>query len=260
MTNPASIDLGEELLGLVGIGHSLSHSKKPIMVYQQTERLADAVDETARAFVNGEKPTGLAPHAPIDYDQISDWLVDSRPQDMSTLSAIPHEIVSAYVAACARAKDYLKGVFPRETITTMTSTRSVRPSALKIAKFRRIYTVADGVRSVFRSLLDGTLTRDQAAAFQILFPTTFKALKMAILGEIASKLGADPAWTLSYARDQLFQSVTMTSIDNPGAMKRLQQNFQAAKDEAAAAAPASKPTQTAQSLSATQTPVQRASK
>lgn len=265
MTDPATIDPGEELLGRVGIAHALSQSDKAIRVFKNTPELAGQIDACAARFVRGEKPTEPLVIPAFDYDEVLDQLSKLAAPNPDAYRYLDAHLIGAYQVALARAVKYLFGVLPRDSITDMTSTRTVTPSELKLTKFRRIWGVANDITSVFRALESGMLVDDQAIAMQVMFPTAFQALKMALLGEIAEMVGKDqgrekgkPAWTLSYSRDALLQSMLLTSIDDPGALARLQKNFEDAK--AAQGAPNSAPPSPRPSKDSLETPIQRASK
>jgi len=258
VTDPSAISIGEELLGHVGIEHSLSGSDKPIRIFQNTPDLADDVDKAAHEFVFGEQAIYERKRPPFDYDQVSKWLAERKEPKTDTFRYLPASLTAQYLVAVQRAVTYLASIFPRETVTTMTTTRPMRPAEGRIARFRRPWEFANDVRMFFRALLDGTLSEAESASFQVLYPSVFDALKGEILVQIAERLGKDRNWTLPYAKDQLLQAMLLTSIDDPAAMSRLQQNFEAAKQASGAggAPPEREPPR--KDPRALETPVQRA--
>lgn len=257
-TDPATIDPGEELLGRVGISHALARSEKSIRVFKNTPELADDIDAAARRFVTDPAETPERKVKPFDYNEALKQLSELREPNHEAFRYLDAHLISAYLVAVQRAVKYLAPLLPRSTVTTMTTTRNVTPSDFQIHKFRRIYDVADDVTTVFRALNDGTLVKDQAIALQVMFPTVFEALKFAILREISVKVGSDLNWTLPYAKDQLLQTMLLTSMDDPAAVARLQKNFadaKAAQGTPAQGQPDKKP---GKQGSATQTPIDRA--
>lgn len=258
MTDPSAISIGEELLGHVGIEHALSGSSKAIRIFQNTPDLADDLDKAAHEFVFGEQALFERNRPAFDYDQVSKWLTERKEPNTDAFRYLPAALTASYLVSVARATQYLASIFPRETITTMTTTRQMRPADSRIAKFRRVWELANDVRMFFRSLLDGTLSGAESAAFQVLYPSVFDALKAEILVQQADRLGKEGTkWTLPYAKDQLLQTMLLTSIDDPSAMKRLQQNFADAKAPGdASGAPEDRPTPR-KDPRALETPVQR---
>jgi hypothetical protein len=258
MTDPATIDPGEELLGRVGVAHALSQSDKAIRVFKKTPDLAKDIDECARRFVRGETGDITFKLPEFDYDTALDQLSKLKEPNHEAFRYLDAHLIGAYQVALARVVKYLAGIVPRETVTTMSTTRNVRPSDVAITNFRRIWAVACDVTEVFRALKTGMLVKDQAVALQVMFPTVFEALKMAILGEIADMNGENKDWALSYSRDQLLQDMLLTSIDDPKAMEQLQKNFadaKAAQGNQGGDQPSPRP-----SKDSIETPIQRASK
>jgi hypothetical protein len=172
---------------------------------------------------------------------------------------LPSTLTAMYLVAVQRAVSYLSSIFPRETVTTMTTTVPMRPADGRIARFRRVWELANDVRVFFRSLLDGTLSEAESAAFQVLYPSVFDALKSEILVQIAERLGKERTWTLPYAKDQLLQAMLLTSIDDPAAMARLQKNFDDAKQAAQQGGEPPEREPPRKDPRALETPVQRAS-
>lgn len=264
MTDPATIDPGEELLARVGIAHALSQSDKAIRVFKKTADLAEDVDACARRFVRGEPGDVEVKLPEFDYDTVLDQLTKRKEPNTDAFRYLDPHLIGAYQVALARVVQYLAGIVPRETVTNMTTTRNVRPSDVAVTNFRRIWAVACDPTSVFRALESGMLVKDQAVALQVMFPTVYEALKMAILGEIADMAGEhsdasgkDTGWTLSYSRDQPLQDMLLTSIDDPKAMAQLQKNFADAKAaQGDQGGPPASPHSTKTSL---ETPIQRAS-
>jgi hypothetical protein len=264
-TDPATIDPGEELLGRVGISHALARSEKSIRVFKSTPELADDIDAAARRFVTDPAEAPERKVKPFDYSEALKQLSELREPNHEAFRYLDAHLISAYLVAVQRAVKYLAPLLPRSTVTTMTTTRNVTPSDFQIHKFRRIYDVADDVTTVFRALNDGTLVKDQAIALQVMFPTVFEALKFAILREISVKVGSNfgvstegSPWMLPYAKDQLLQTMLLTSMDDPAAVARLQKNFadaKAAQGTPAQGQPDKKP---GKQGSATQTPIDRA--
>jgi len=257
-TDPATIDPGEELLGRVGISHALARSAKAIHVFQKTPELADDIDAAAHRFVTeAAEPPERRPIT-FDYDEALKQFSELREPNHEAFRYLDAHLISAYLVSVQRAVKYLGPLLPRSTVTTMTTTRNVTPSDLAIHKFRRVYAVADDITTVFRSLCDGTLVGGQVLALQAMFPTVYAALKDAILREISVKVGADLNWTLPYAKDQLLQTLLLTSMDPPGSLAALQKNFADAKSAQGSPQQGQPDKTPGKSSRATQTPIDRA--
>lgn len=268
MTDPAVIDPGEELLGRIGLAHALSGSDKAIRVFANTPDLSEAIDDTAHRFIFEPKTPAKVALAPLDYDELNRQLSQLKEPNHEAFRYLDAHLISAYLVAVQRAVQYIAKVFPRDTVTDMATTRNLRPSEMKISKFRRIWGVANDVQVVFRSLLDGTLVKDQAVALQMLYPTVFDALKFELLNQIAEKVGAEKVtastkttWSLPFAKDQLLQTILLTDAGDAAAMKRLQQNFadaKARKGEEAEQQQAAKDSN--RGPTSTETPIQRSAR
>lgn len=258
------IDVGEDLLARVGIGHSLTHSETPLWLRKTHESIEDQIRSRMRAFVSSPAPKVKITLPAFDYDRALDQLTSEKsvnPINVKATERLGADTLSAYQVAVNRAIGFLAAELPKSTITTLASTRNVRPSDLTIGGFRRFYQIAEDPMSVIDAMVKGILTPDQVRALQAMFPTFYEAAKVLFKEAVDEKLAGNPEWYLPYSREQIALMFMQIKPGDAEALKTLQQNFANAKERAAvqqkdAPDPAPPGRGLAKSV---ETPVQRAS-
>lgn len=191
---------GEALLAVTGLTRALEPG--PIYVTMRQAERAGRLDvvmmRALRAAVRGERWERPEAREVPSYRRLVELLSAPLTHDRieENLSSIDDQAAAeALGAALGRAWGYAQSIVPRRTMTTLVGTEPVQPGAMEVARFRRLYAVADDPLVVLDDLAAGRLTSDQVAAFAAAYPGLYaEAARLAPL-EVSRQRGERPTWS-----------------------------------------------------------------
>jgi hypothetical protein len=178
----SSIDPVESLLAVVGLQPFITKKLDKVTAVQMHEA-ADynkLVSKLSKEVVSGEFARRM-PAVGINYQKmltdLSEKATDAELQEM--LSKFPmqlHHLIGELAAKVQQMLDFLRGIFPVQTRTTILEETNILPSALAIQKFAVLFDVLDSPIRVFNHIANGSLLTSQAQVVRQLYPTIAKAI------------------------------------------------------------------------------------
>jgi hypothetical protein len=195
---------GEALLAATGITAALEPG--PIFVTMRQAQRAGALDRAiqraVRATLRGqpwERPDAReVPAYPRLLELLGGPITDERIAE--NLASIDDQgAAEALGAALGRAWAYAQGIMPRRTWTTLLGAESVPPGGVEVARFRRLYQVADDPLLVLEDLARGRLSSDQVGALAAAYPGLYAEVARLVPQELAALRAERPRWQPSRA-------------------------------------------------------------
>lgn len=190
---------GEALLAVTGLTRALEPGPVYVTMRQaeRAGRLDVVIQRALRAAVRGEtwdrpERRDIPGHAHV-LELLSGPLTDERIEE--NLSSIDDQAAAeALGAALGRAWGYAQSIVPRRTMTTLVGLESVPPGGLEVARFRRLYQIADDPLVALDDLSRGRLSGDQVGAFAAAYPGLYAEATRLVGGELARQRGELPNW------------------------------------------------------------------
>lgn len=156
------------------------------------------------AYIRRDKPAALGELPPFDYDEVSDLLANAgKPEQLEALDAAidDPELSEAVKVEASRIIEILQDAKPARTVEGLAGSVAVPPSAQELARFRRVWQVANDPLVVLRDLNDDSMSIDQAQALEALYPSLYATLKSAVLRTFASIKAKKPDWAPGYRKE-----------------------------------------------------------
>ena len=190
---------GETLLATTGLTSALEPGPVYVTMRQaeRAGRLDLVIQRAIRAALRGEPWTRPDPREAPGYRRLVELLSGPITADRieENLSSIDDQAAAeALGAALGRAWGYAQSVLPRRVLQSLVGAEAVAPGALEVARFRRLYQVADDPLVVLEDFAAGRLTRDQVAALASAYPGLHAEAKRLVGVEVARLRGERPTW------------------------------------------------------------------
>lgn len=186
------IDPVEALLATLGV-RPLVSKDVPFLTKAklgESVKLGDRIEALARDLCRDE--VAAVKLYTVDYTTTLRELYEEwQPEQIEKLAKALQENAGAMMVDFqAKAKDvvtYLQGIFPRSTYETFLGAANVVPNDLAIYAFESVLEVLDEWTRVFTFIGQGALTKRQATAFRLVYPTISKAIDEALLSAAAAE-------------------------------------------------------------------------
>ncbi len=178
---------------------------------------ADKFVPRARAmllkFLGGSKDDVETPKA-FDYKAVAKLLDESdQDQQVAALNAaFPDDVQDNVMAMATKAAEQLRGKLPRSTYRTTVNVSSNQPPPVALAKFRRAWDVMNDPATLFRNMLQRTVTQDEVEAFEAAYPALYATLLApgGILDEAIATMKdrRGDKWDIDDESDKIVRTVT----------------------------------------------------
>jgi hypothetical protein len=243
---PTGVDPAEALVAVLGVDDFLSGDVKLTRaVHDRAAGLDHTIDREMFAAFHGEPEP--VPEIPLNYKEVGAQLERAKQGDREQVrifqDAFANEdpaLTAQVQGLAARVIRYLDERYPRRTRPGIVATPSM-PSGVELARFKRLWAVATDPMHVVEALGRGNLSRDMVRAVEDLYPTTYAAMRRAVLKAISRTKARRASWEPSRALDLQLRALMQADTINP----RLQAEIDAIPPPAA-----SNPTARQQSNSA----------
>ncbi len=179
------IDRSEALLAVMGV-RPLVDKDVPYLTKAkalEATKLGQRIADMARDLCRDElEPVKLYT---VDYDRTlkdlyEEWQPDQVERLVKAIEDHAEPLVVDFQAKAKSVVEYLKGIFPRSTYETFLGASNVVPNDLQIYAFESVLEVLDEPMRLFAFISQGALTKRQAAAFRLVYPTLSAAIDEAL--------------------------------------------------------------------------------
>ena len=202
-----AIDPGERWLAVTGVRPLLTEADEGVSAAQRNAAmdLEFRINKLA-ARVARDDADRADPSEPIDYMALLDRFgteggaEEARGQAERTSRDIPIGEVGHYLAAAARAYNYLRGHYPISVQHSVLGPVSLEPSQLAICYFEDLLEVLDQPLRALDMIGEGRFTSLQAAALKAVYPTLYDTLAGALLHYCTRERGKDPDYVPHFER------------------------------------------------------------
>lgn len=200
---PANIDPAEAILAVVGIRPLLTDEVERITrpMWNEISRLDRTIHEQARALADGNLDRSKA-YPQVDYETtLKSFSAPPKPAQIEAmLRDIPAGQDLPFLAAAARAYNYLRGLYPICVERTVFGANQLEPGEFALGAFEDLLQVVDQPLSVFGMIESGRFTTKQAAAMQAVYPTLYPEIAIEVVGACMAKKGDQPSWDPEFGR------------------------------------------------------------
>lgn len=200
---PANIDPAECILAVVGIRPLLTDAVERITrpMWNEIGHLDRTIHEQAQALADGRLDRSKA-YPQIDYE--STLKAFSAPPKPAQIEAMLRDVPPGqdlpFMAAAARAYNYLRGQYPICVERTVFGVNQLEPGQFALGAFEDLLEVVDQPLSVFGMIESGRFTTKQAAAMQAVYPTLYPEIAIEVVGACMAKKGDQPSWEPDFGR------------------------------------------------------------
>ena len=235
---------GESLLATMGLETFLAREHRRALVgdHAAAARLPATIGAQLRAFVRGEEPGREERRPPerVDYLRtIKQLATPIEPEDVEALVGShkePGDALELFIPL-TRAVAFLNGAAPRRVRTALTGPENIRPSDQEVAKFSRLFAVADDPMVLLRRLRSGPILADEVAALSSIYPALYTEIGARAQDAIADAMTERTGFRLPRAREQALRTLLPElGPGSPGLVRDMQATF-AANQAAAEQAP-----------------------
>lgn len=200
---PPNIDPAECILAVVGIRPLLSAEVERITrpMWTEIERLDRTIREQSKALADGHVDREKA-YPQIDYEPtLKAFSSPPKPDQVEAmLQDIPAGQDLPFLAAAARAYNFLRGQYPICVERTVFGANQLEPGDFALGAFEDLLQVIDQPLSIFGMIESGRLTTKQAAAMQAVYPTLYPEIAIEVVGACMAKKGDQPGWEPEFGR------------------------------------------------------------
>jgi hypothetical protein len=232
----------EALLATIGIKPVISRAVERVRVAQLEEAAAigKQITKLARDTVNGELEQNY--DAEFDYKStLKDLARGFQPHQVEQMTAaFPAKYraqAGAFVLLATSLAAELQKMYPVSTYQTVTGSINQLPSDLKFWKFVNILNVLDDPLTVFPLMASGALSRKEAAAVRLVYPTLSTAVDAALFQATVSAKAAKKSFELDPQTEIGVKAWFGQGPLPASLLKKAQANHAIAKQREAAAAP-----------------------
>lgn len=220
----------------MGIGKFLDGTARTYRyVLGDAARLPSKVTALLRQYLTSGDHAASDKLPPFDFADVGKLLLGTGSQAQSDAihaGITDPALAGGVVNVASRIIAYLQPLYPHRVRVTMTGPVDGRPSDQDVARFRRVYQVADDPLLVLRDLNEGALSRGQVRSLQQLYPELY-----ALIGDVAAntlvnvKSGRGKGWTLPRRKEQGLRM--LLGADSPGSLRlaEYQRTFQEPQKE-----------------------------
>jgi hypothetical protein len=212
-----AVDPQEAWVAAVGIEAILfGNVKITAPIRKRVTDMTATIDRMMIAAVNSEP--SRVPEIPLDYKAVSKALDDTgnREQIKSFETAFADEDpqLKAHIQEVAGGIiRYLNDHLPRRSRLGIVATPSP-PGGVDLARFKRLWQIANNPLTVIESLERGNLSRDLVTVVEDLYPSIYKVMRLAVFKAIsrtkARRAGWIPSRQLDLQLRALMQADTIT--------------------------------------------------
>ncbi|HUG49871.1 MAG TPA: hypothetical protein VLZ78_02630 [Terrimesophilobacter sp.] len=197
------IDAPEALLAITGLGFITGARRADVSEdeIERARKLDAAITTRAKRALTGTP--SYKPPTPLDFKRVLKHLsrIVSHQDNVERQQRFPvgyHRLATAYNLMLGQVQAEVLKMLPRQAWDTVAGVQVGVPSDLKIWAFVSIVEVLDDPLQVFDLISTGAITKKQALAVQLVYPTFSQAVSDAFQEVIVGKRGADPAWLPDY--------------------------------------------------------------
>jgi hypothetical protein len=200
---PPNIEPGEAILAVVGIRPLLSGEIERIAapMWRQISRLDVEIDRHAKELVKGSLERATA-YPEVDYEPTLKAF--SKPPEPAQIEAMLADIPAMadlpFLAASARAYNFLRGEYPICVERTVFGANQLEPGDFALGSFEALLEVVDKPMSVFGMIESGRFTTKQAATMQAVYPTLYPEIAIAVTGACMAEKAEKPTWEPEFGR------------------------------------------------------------
>lgn len=199
-----AIDPTEGLLSVLGISPFI-YRDVPMVTKEHTEavgRLPATIQAQARKLCRDEL-TGVGISV-LDYDKMLRLLFeDYEPNDLEAAArAMQKNAADLDVPLMAKVADvmqFLRGVFPRSSYTTLEGQDQMEPDPYAVCLFTAILDALDNPMTVFAGMSNASVLGVQVAAVRQVYPTLSAAIEEAVTEMPAELRAAKASFNLPWS-------------------------------------------------------------
>lgn len=198
-----SLDPTEALLSIIGL-RPFIYRDVPTVTKDHVEqmlRLEATIEKRARELCRGEL-TGVGISA-LDYTKTLRVLFeDFTPLDFETatraLAKNAADLDAPLLAKVGDAVQYLRGIFPRDSYTTLEGQDQLEPNVYDVIAFTAVLDALDDPLTVFRGMSNGSVLGTQIKAVRAMYPSLAAAIDAAVTEMPAELRAAKASFNLAW--------------------------------------------------------------
>jgi hypothetical protein len=173
---------------------------KPTVHKYQFEAAAAApktIRKRMAAFLGADEFAEAKDLPDFDYDEVSKLVSSGQTpeQTAAMMKALSEpEIASDLLVKADRLQTWAKGILPRPEQSGFMNLHVEDIPESELADFRRVWAVACDPMTILDDLEDGSLSEDQVAAMQLLYPATYAEMSQSVVdagAQLAARRGKD---------------------------------------------------------------------
>lgn len=198
---PADVDVGEAILAVNGCADLVQ--KAPVRITQQElfriDRFPETIDKMARQLCRDRLERPYERVFVKSYKRTLDLL--SEPPSPDYLASIAarfppaaHGAIASFMVVAARAWNFLAESYPKTVKQEMLGVRNLAVGGPRLGEWESIYTAVNDPLHLFDLVRTARLQKRQVEAVQLVYPTTFIAIKEAIFMCAIETKARRPKW------------------------------------------------------------------
>lgn len=230
----------ECLIAAVGIGPFVDATIQRVHGYQldRAAKVPDEINRRIYRFLNRDEPEPTAELPDFDFDEVVAMLDDETLPEhvLAQIAALGDDGDTALAVnlQVQRIVAYLKGKIPRRVHQSLAGPEYTRPPESDIARFARMWAIAQNPLSILDDLNEYAVSRDQAQAIADIYPQLFATFFPSVQAQLARAKQVDKSFHLLRQKETLLRVLTKQEAQNVTLGRALQAQFAA---DAAVAAP-----------------------
>jgi hypothetical protein len=239
------------VIAAIGIAPFLDGSLHRVHLYQlnKAAKMGDEIDRKLHLFINRDSREKTADLPPFDFVAVRDML-DAAARDASPTAdptaqhARTAEIIGAFgelynlgmatIPEVERMRAYLTAKLPRRRHESLAGPVEEMPPHSDVARFRRLWTIANDPLTILDDLNEYAVSRDMAQAVFDLYPLVFQRIDEGVTSQLFRKKAQAPGYRLSIRKEQLLRVlIQKEDVTSKALGVALQAQFAAMAAEAA---------------------------
>jgi hypothetical protein len=204
----------EHIVAVIGVEPFLAHTLRTVTKahYERAGNVPTSIDTKLYRFMGQEERDVPADLPPFDFEAVAELVTtENTPEGITKNIAAfgPNgDLALAAGTVVTRIKAMLSGRLPHAERQTLAGPVKATPPDSDLARFRRLWNIANTPLMVFDDLLEWAVSRDQAQALADCYPLTFASLAPAVKLQLHRKLTAKPNFELPRRKDLLLRILT----------------------------------------------------
>jgi hypothetical protein len=164
----------------------------------------------------------------VNFEKAGKLLVRSgTPENAQALmdAAKDPDLGQALIAQATKAVEYLNTHRPHRERQGLDGTEQLPPPGQAVARWSRVWCVANDPMIVLRDLREGCLSADMVGAFRDMYPALYKTTVEAIQDGLVTMKASRKIWRLSIAKERALRVFMGLPIHNVQLAQQIQQAY-----------------------------------